>query len=109
MASIRSKSQNTSTRMGISKTQSHKTLETPQSYTRNLEDKFKGLLEAAPDAMVIVDKAGRIILINSQTEHLFGYAREEILGHNVEDLVPQRFHAIHPSHRDGFFAEPRVR
>ena len=86
-----------------------KTLEIPQSYTRILEDKFKSLLEAAPDAMVIVDQAGRILLVNSQTENLFGYAREEILGHNVEELVPQRFHAIHPSHRDGFFAEPRVR
>lgn len=84
-------------------------LEIPQSYTRILEDKFKSLLEAAPDAMVIVDQAGRILLVNSQTENLFGYAREEILGHNVEDLVPRRFHVIHPSHRDGFFAEPRVR
>lgn len=83
--------------------------EVPRSYTRVLENKFKGLLEAAPDAMVIVDKSGRILLINSQTENLFGYAREEILGHHVEQLVPQRFHDIHPGHRDGFFAEPRVR
>jgi PAS domain S-box-containing protein len=94
---------------GNSKTQLNQTLETPQSYTRILEDKFKGLLEAAPDAMVIVDKAGLILLVNSQTENLFGYTREELLGLHVEQLVPQRFHAIHPSHRDGFFAEPRVR
>ena len=92
-----------------SKPPSHKTPQMPQSYTRILEDKFKSLLEAAPDAMVIVDQAGRILLVNSQTENLFGYAREEILDHNVEDLVPQRFRTIHPSHRDGFFAEPRVR
>ncbi len=94
---------------GINNPQLNHALETPQSYTRILEDKFKSLLEAAPDAMVIVDQAGRILLVNSQTENLFGYAREEILGHNVENLVPQRFHGIHPSHRDGFFAEPRVR
>ena len=103
------KPQGSSIRTGMGKKQLDQTEKTPRSYTRNLEDKFKGLLEAAPDAMVIVDKAGCIILINSQTENLFGYAREEILGHNVEELVPQRFHAIHPSHRDGFFAEPRVR
>lgn len=103
------KPQGSSVLTGMGKKPLDKTEKTPGSYTRNLEDKFKGLLEAAPDAMVIVDKAGRIILINSQTENLFGYAREEILGHNVEELVPQRFHPIHPSHRDGFFAEPRVR
>jgi protein-histidine pros-kinase len=94
---------------GINNPQLNHALETPQSYTRILEDKFKSLLEAAPDAMVIVDKEGHILLINSQTENLFGYARGEILGHNVEELVPLRFHGIHPHHRNGFFAEPRVR
>jgi PAS domain S-box-containing protein len=80
-----------------------------QSYSRALEDKFRGLLEAAPDAMVIVDQDGQIILVNSQTEKLFGYPRAEILGRPVEILGPQRFRDNHPVHRNGYFVEPRVR
>jgi PAS domain S-box-containing protein len=70
---------------------------------------FRGLLESAPDAMVIVDRTGTIMLVNSQTEKLFGYAREELLGQPVEILVPQRFQALHPGHRNRYFDEPRVR
>src|SRR5690242_19998109 len=74
-----------------------------------LEDRFRGFLEAAPDAIIIVDRDGRIILVNSQTETLFGYTREELLGKTVEHLVPGRFRDNHPVHRDGFFVEPRIR
>src|SRR5436309_10626724 len=76
---------------------------------RKVEAKFRGLLEAAPDAMVIVERSGRIVLVNSQTERLFGYRRDQLLGQPVEMLVPERFRARHPEHRFAYFEEPRPR
>ncbi|MFJ8200798.1 PAS domain S-box protein [Streptomyces sp. NPDC096152] len=73
------------------------------------EKRFRGLLEAAPDAMVIVDDTGTIRLVNAQTEALFGYRREELLGRPVELLVPHRFRAQHTRHRDGYAANRQVR
>ncbi len=73
------------------------------------EARFRAILEAAPDAIVIVDQSGRIVIINQQTEQLFGYTREELLGQPVEALMPERLRAQHPGHRAGFFAAPRVR
>ncbi|HWF36071.1 MAG TPA: EAL domain-containing protein [Solirubrobacteraceae bacterium] len=63
---------------------------------RLAEERFRSLLETAPDAMVIVDEASRIVLVNSQTERLFGYARDELIGQSVELLVPRRFPSDHP-------------
>ena len=73
------------------------------------EEKFRGLLECAPDAMVIVDERGDIVLVNSQTELLFGYDRRELIGERLEKLIPGRFRAEHAAHRAGFTRAPRVR
>jgi PAS domain S-box-containing protein len=70
---------------------------------------FRNLLEAAPDAMVVVGSDGRILFVNARTEILFGYAREELLGQGVELLVPARFRDGHAGHRRAFTAESRVR
>lgn len=73
------------------------------------EEKFRGLLEAAPDGMVIIDQEGTIVMVNAQMEKLFGYNREEVLGQRVEMLVPARFKDIHPFHRNQYRKNPRLR
>jgi PAS domain S-box-containing protein len=79
------------------------------SERRKMEAKFRGFLEAAPDAIVIVNSGGSIVIVNSQTEKLFGYPRADLLGRAVEILVPERFRGQHPGHRHGYFADPRFR
>jgi len=73
------------------------------------ESELRGFLEAAPDALVLVDPSGLIVFVNSQTERLFGYPRAELLGASVEVLVPLRFRGQHPAHRSAYFSDPKVR
>jgi PAS domain S-box-containing protein len=75
-----------------------------------VEANFGAILDAAPDAMLVVDQQGRIVLANSQSEQIFGYARAELVGQKIEVLVPPRFRAKHPGHRSGYFSgDPHVR
>jgi PAS domain S-box-containing protein len=76
---------------------------------KRAEEWFRRVVESAPNAIVLVDRGGRITLINAQTEALFGYRREELLGQSVEILVPIGFRAVHPNLRAGFFASPGMR
>jgi len=73
------------------------------------EDLLRVAVEAAPNAMVMVDRDGGIVLVNAQTERLFGHSREELLGQPVEILVPERFRTAHPEKRKGFFVAPQTR
>lgn len=81
-----------------------RTLELEQAQAR-----FRGILESAPDGMVIVDERGNIVLANGQLERLFGYTRDELIGAPVERLVPQQFRNIHQRHRANYAETPRTR
>jgi len=73
------------------------------------DNRYRRLLEAAPDGIVEVDGSGRILLVNSQAERMFGYRREELLGKSVEMLMPERFRGRHPAHRDRYSAHSVIR
>src|ERR1700679_977517 len=80
------------------------TLETEWS-----EDRYSQLLDTAPDAMVVVGAEGRIQLVNVQTERLFGYERSELIGGQLEVLIPERFRQGHGAHLARYFANPGAR
>jgi PAS domain S-box-containing protein len=73
------------------------------------ETRFRALLESAPDAIVSVNRAGRIKLVNNRTESLFGYSREELLEQEIEILLPEHHHPSHRQHRAGYISDPRTR
>ena len=76
---------------------------------KRAEERFRLAVEALPNAIVMVNDQGRIVLVNALTERLFGYDRDELIGQSVDILVPQRFRATHPDHRMAFFAAPQTR
>jgi PAS domain S-box-containing protein len=74
---------------------------------KRAEEKFRIAVEASPNAIVMVNNRGRILLLNAQAEKLFGYAREELVGQSVEILIPERFRNAHPADHAGFLAAPQ--
>src|SRR5260221_2239954 len=79
------------------------------SARKKAEERFRLVVESAPNAMILEDKNGVITLINNQTEKLFGYRRKELIGNKLEIFIPERFKKIHPQHRNDFFSAPSVR
>ena len=75
----------------------------------DVEQLFQNLLESAPDAIIVSNQSGEIVLVNHQTERLFGYKREQLLGKKVEVLLPERSRARHVQHRSRFFERPQFR
>src|SRR5262249_18981121 len=75
---------------------------------RQAEAKFRGLLESAPDGIVVVDRGGKIVIVNSQTERIFGYPRDELIYKPIELLGPTPSHQDHLFPRNGYFAHPKT-
>src|SRR5262249_28967575 len=76
---------------------------------RKSEATARAFLESAAEGVIVVDRAGHIVLVNARTEAMFGYRRGELIGQTLEGLLPERARASHAEHRRGYFAEPRIR
>jgi PAS domain S-box-containing protein len=74
-----------------------------------VEARYDGILESMPDAILVANAAGRVVLANRQAEDLFGYAHGALRGMVLEHLMPARFRSAHMAHRCGFAAQPQVR
>lgn len=73
------------------------------------EERFKSLVESSPNAIILTDSTGSIRLVNRQTELIFGYMRNELIGKKIEILLPERYHGNHVSYRDNFYHQPETR
>ena len=80
-----------------------------QRHRRQAEERFRIVVEAAPTAMILIDLEGRMVLVNAQTESLFGYGRDELIGQSIDMLVPERFRSSHAGYRSNYLAEPSAR
>jgi PAS domain S-box-containing protein len=80
-----------------------------QAGTASSEQLFRAVVESAPNGVVMVDRQGVIVLVNRETERLFGYPREELLGRSIDMLVPERLRQQHPGDREAFFGNPHSR
>jgi PAS domain S-box-containing protein len=76
---------------------------------KQAEDRFRAIVESAPNAMVMINATGKIVLVNAQAEKLFGYSRQELLDQSIEFLVPERFRGHHPAFRSAYTGDPRSR
>ena len=86
-----------------------KALEERTEELAGVVERFRLVVESAPNAVLMLSQDGRITLVNAQAEHLFGYPREELMGQLVERLVPHKLRAAHSGHRDQFFSDPQAR
>ncbi len=80
-----------------------------EQHWRDSEKRFRSLLESAPDSVIITDTEGQIVLVNAQSEKLFGYQRESLVGQPVEMLLPDRFREQHVGHRRGYVSGAKAR
>jgi PAS domain S-box-containing protein len=76
---------------------------------KQAEEKFRLAVEASPNGIVLIEGEGKIVLVNAQTEKMFGYSRGELIGESIEVLVPERFRGRHPLDRTQFVAAPKAR
>jgi len=79
------------------------------SQRQQATERFRLIVESAPNAIVMANHEGLMVLVNSQTERLFGYTRDELIGQSVEILVPESVRSVHPNYRASFFADPKTR
>jgi len=79
------------------------------SARKRAEERFRVAVESSPNGMVMIDREGRIVLVNREVERMFGFARDELIGATIELLVPERFRARHPEHRAAFYQDPTTR
>jgi PAS domain S-box-containing protein len=76
---------------------------------KHAEQRFRIVVESAPDAILLVDPQGGIVMVNPQAEKCFGYSRVDLMGFPVDRLVPARYRSHHSAHREGFLGDPQTR